>query len=472
MNLILIVGIILIISALSCKVTEKAGLPVLVGFILIGMIIGNRFDFADVSSAVKICNFALIIVIFTGGFQTDFIQAKPVLAVSALLSAAGTALTALAAGAFGYYVMRLEFSEAMLLGAVISSTDAASVFSILNSKNLNLKNNLGSLLEIESGSNDPIAYMLTVVFLAGATGAEQNTVVLLSTQIIVGILAGVVCAKLGQRFINRLNLEIDGLYFVLLCGVAFLIYGTAGALNGNGFLAVYIGGMILGNGKLVYKKFLAKLFSASSMLMQITLFIVLGILCMPSSVLAVMGSGLLFAVFLFFIARPLVVFVLMKPFGRSMKEVALVSWAGFRGASSIVFSTYLLSAGLPYAEYVFSVVFFVCMLSVISQGSLIVPLAKKLDLIDSEQRQVKTFTEYAVEAQNELLETSVPAGSVFCGKSIFELGLPDDLHVVMIKRGDKYIIPEMSTTLRQDDAVMLASEDKEQLETLRKAICG
>ncbi|MCL1829263.1 MAG: potassium/proton antiporter [Oscillospiraceae bacterium] len=382
MDLILIIGIILTISALSCKTTDKIGLPVLVGFILIGVLIGNWFKFENTAGVNQICNFALLLIIFTGGFQTNFTEAGSVLAVSSVLSMAGTVLTAGLAGAFAYFVLRLEFYQAMLLGAVISSTDAASVFSVLRSKQMELKNNLNYMLEIESGSNDPFAYMLTVMFMTLASGSCQNIVLLMLLQIIVGIAAGFIFSKLGQFLINRLNVDIDGLYGALLCGTAFLIYGAAAQFGGNGFLAVYIGGIILGNGKLMYKGFLTRLFSAVSMLMQIMLFIVLGILCIPLSIAAVVGSGLLFAFFLFFIARPVIIFALMKPFRRPLNEIALVSWAGFRGASSIVFSTYLLTAGLPYAEYVFSVVFFVCMLSVIIQGTFIVPVAKLCRLVD------------------------------------------------------------------------------------------
>lgn len=382
MDLILILGIILIISALSCKTTAKIGLPVLVGFILIGVLIGNWYEFEDSSLVEKICNFGLLLIIFTGGFETDFSKAKPVLTVSLVLSGAGTLLTAGLAGVFAYFILHMELYPSLLLGAVIASTDAASVFSVMRSRNLKLHNNLDSVLELESGSNDPFAYIMTTVLISLAKGGSQNVLLLLLSQIIIGVLAGVICSKLGQFIINRLNLDMDGLYGVLLCGTAFLSFGLADQFGGNGFLAVYLSGLILGNNKLVYKGFLTRLSGTISMVMQIALFIVLGILCIPSSVIAVMGSGLLFALFLFFIARPLAVFVIMKPFHHTLNEVAFVSWAGFRGAASIVFSTLLFTAGFPYAEYIFSVVFFVCLLSVIVQGTFITPIAKLLKLVD------------------------------------------------------------------------------------------
>ena len=382
MDVVLLSGVILIISALSCKTTDRLGVSVLVGFIAIGVLIGKWFRFESTITVDNICRFALLLIIFNGGFQTDFSKARPVLAISSLLSSLGTLLTAGLCGAFAYYVIGFEFYQAMLLGAVISSTDAASVFSILHSKNCHLKNNLGSILEIESGSNDPFAYMLTVMFLALATGGHQNILLLVVVQIVVGVLSGVIIAKFGQLLLNKFNLSIDGLYSVLLCGTAFLIYGTAEQFHGNGFLAVYIGGIILGNSRLVYKGFLSRLFNSFSMIMQILLFIVLGILCVPSNLKAVAGSGLLFALFLTLVARPAIMYALMKPFRRTKNEMALVSWAGFRGASSIVFATIVLYAGLPYSENVFSVAFFVCLLSAIVQGWLMVPFARMLGLTD------------------------------------------------------------------------------------------
>ena len=381
MDTFLFFGMILVISALSCKPAGKIGLPTLVGFILIGMFIGNWFDFENMADVDQICTFALLLIIFTGGFQTNFKKAKSVLRLSSVLSVAGTLLTALMAGLFAFFVLGFELYQAVLLGIIISPTDVASVFSVLRSRQAELKNDLDYVLEIESGSNEPFAHMLTVAAIAAVTGSA-NMPLLIFTEIAVGLLSGFIVAKAGQYLINWLNVDIDGLYGALLCGIAFLIYGLAVQFGGSGFIAVYIGGIIIGNSKLVYKGSLSKLYSAISMLMQITLFIVLGILCVPAQVLAVMGSGLLFALFLLFIARPAIMFALMKPFGRPLNEITLVSWAGFRGAASIVLATHLLSEDLPYAEYIFSIVFFVCLLSVILQSSFIIPLAKKLNLLD------------------------------------------------------------------------------------------
>jgi cell volume regulation protein A len=356
-------------------------LPTLVGFILIGLLIGNWFEFTDLAAVDQFTNFALLLIVFTGGFQTNFSKAKPVLVMSSVISVAGTLLTAFFAGAFAYFIFGIGFTQSLLLGVIISSTDVTSVLSVLHLKQVNLKNNLDSVLTLESGSNEPFAHVLTYVAIAYAVGS-YNLPLLFIQEIVFGVAAGIIFAKVGQFLINRLNLQIDGIYGVLLCGIAFLIYGVAAQFGGSGFLAVYIGGVIIGNGKLVHKGSLSRLYSAFSMLMQITLFIMLGILCVPSSVMSVMVSGLLFSLVLIFIIRPVVMLMLMKPFRRPLNEIALVSWAGFRGAPCIVFATHLLTVELPYGEYIFSIVFFVCMMSVILQSSFIVPLAKKLKLLD------------------------------------------------------------------------------------------
>ncbi|MCL2018592.1 MAG: potassium/proton antiporter [Oscillospiraceae bacterium] len=474
MEFILFLGIVLCISILSCKATNKAGLPLLVGFMLIGIVIGQwvfHFESEDFNLAVGLCNFALLLIIFTGGFDTNFSEAKPILGVSVFLSILGTTLTAMLGGFFAFFVLKLEFYEAMLMGAVISSTDAASVFSILRSKKLNLKNNLGMVLQIESASNDPTAHMLTVLFLAMAgAGGSQNIFLLFITQLFLGILVGFVGAKVAQFTINRLHSEMEDLYLILLAAFAFLMYGTALLINGNGFIAVYVGGIILSKGKLTHKRHLAQFFGSISMLMQIMLFIILGMLFVPSNFLDIIVIGLAFAVFLLFIARPLVTFVIMKPFGRKLNEIALVSWAGFRGASSIVFAAYLLLADLPYSEYVFSIVFFVCLLSVTFQGSLIVPFAKKLNLIAQEPQVLKSLTEYAAEIQEEILEITISPGSFACGKSILELELPEDVHIIIIRRNGKTMVPIFSTVIQEKDTIMLASGDKEKLLQLRKSL--
>ena len=377
----MILGIILVISAFSCKTTGKIGLPILVGFIAIGVLIGNWFEFEDMGAVDQFTSFALLLIVFTGGFQTNFAHARPVLKMSAVLSLAGTVLTAFLSGAFAYFALKFSFNQSLLLGVIISSTDVASVSSVLRFKQLSFKNNIDSVLEFESGSNEPFAHILTYVAIAYVIG-KYNIFLLFVMEIVIGVAAGLVFAKVGQFLVNRLNIEIDGIYGVLLCGIAFLMYGMAVQFGGSGFLAVYIGGMIIGNGKLVHKGSLSRLYSAFSMLMQISLFIMLGILCVPSAVFAVMASGLLFSLVLIFIIRPAVVFVLMKPFRRPLNEIALVSWSGFRGAPCIVFATHLLTVELPYGEFIFSIVFFVCMLSVILQSSFIVPLAKKLKLLE------------------------------------------------------------------------------------------
>ncbi|MDR2590644.1 MAG: cation:proton antiporter [Oscillospiraceae bacterium] len=380
-DIILILGVILVISAWSCKTTGKIGLPTLVGFIFIGLIIGNWFDFPDMQAVDTFTNFALLMIVFTGGFQTNFAKAKPVLVMSTVISIGGTLLTAWLVAVFAYYFMDFGITPSILLGVIIASTDVASVSHVLHLKQANFKNNVGSIISLESGSNEPFAHVLTYVFIAVALG-YGNPWILFVQEIVIGVVAGVIFAVIGKFLINRLDLDIDGIYGVLLCGIAFLMYGLAAQFHGSGFLAVYIGGLIIGNSKLVHKGSLSKLYSAFSMLMQITLFIILGILTVPSAVFSIMGIGIVFALVLIFVIRPVTMYILMKPFRRPLNEIALVSLAGFRGAPCIVFATHLLTVELPYGEKIFSIVFLVCMLSVILQSSFIVPIAKKLNLLE------------------------------------------------------------------------------------------
>jgi cell volume regulation protein A len=240
MDTILLFGIILIFSALSSKLMGKLGMPILVGFIGIGVLINNWFQFENINLVRILCDFALLLIVFTGGFQTNFTKTKPVIIMSSILSAVGTVLTAVVAGAFAYFILGIEFYQAALMGAVISSTDAVSVFSILRTKHMELKNNLTSVLEFESGSNEPFAYMMTAILLTLSVGETQNVFFLLFWQITIGILSGVIFAKMGQFFINRLNLDIDSIYGVALCGIALFIFGAATQVGGNGLLAVYI----------------------------------------------------------------------------------------------------------------------------------------------------------------------------------------------------------------------------------------
>ena len=467
MNILFVAGIILLICAVASKVMYRYGIPTLIIFLTMGMVMGSDglggIYFNDPVIAENLCNIGLIFIMFSGGFGTNWKTAKPVAVTSAVLATAGVILTALLIGIFTHLVFGFTFLEGMLLGSIVSSTDAASVFSILRSKNLNLKNGLAPMLEMESGSNDPIAYMLTTVFLGLIIGSKQNIFIILTTQIFIGVLVGIIIGKIAVWFINNINLDIDGLYSIIVIGIALLTYSGASMLSGNGFLAVYIVGLIMGNNRLVHKVSLVRYFDGLSWLMQILLFFTLGLLVFPSQLLSVSIVGMSISLFIIFIARPVAIFTVLTLFKRPIKDQLLVSWVGFRGAASIVFATYPLVAGIGVANQIFNTVFFISLTSVLIQGTLFIPIAKKLDLIAQEETVLKTFTDFSGEIYTELLEISVKQGSIIAEKEIKDIDFPMDILVVMIKRGDKIITPKGTTIIKVGDIIMLAGDNKQNL---------
>ncbi|MDF2520836.1 MAG: cvrA [Clostridia bacterium] len=470
MQLLLVSGLILLFCAVSSKILYKYGIPTLIVFLAIGMFMGSDgpggIYFNDSELASKISNFGLIFIMFSGGFGTSWKAAKPIAAISSVLATAGVLLTALFIGLFAHFVLGFTMLEGMLLGSIVSSTDAASVFSILRSKKLNLKHGLAPILEMESGSNDPMSYMLTTIFLGLLTGNTQNVAVLLITQIIIGILFGALIGKAAVWLVNHINLDIDGLYSILVIGVVIISFTGADLLYGNGFLAVYITGIIMGNSRLVHKISLVRYFDGLSWLMQILLFFTLGLLVFPSRLPGIAASGFAVALFIIFIARPLAIFSILTFFKRPVKEQMLVAWVGFRGAASIVFATYPLTAGLAIADNIFNIVFFVALVSVLVQGTLFVPIAKKLKLIEEEGTVLTTFTDYSGELRTEMLEVNISDKSPMANKAIMDLDIPMSILIVMIKRGGKLITPRGATIIKAGDTLMIASDNKEELEEL------
>jgi len=475
-NILLISGIILLTCAISSKVLYRYGIPTLAMFLAMGMIMGSEgiggvyFDNAQLATSIS--NLGLVFIMFSGGFGTNWETAKPVAFSSAVLATFGVALTALLIGIFSYFVLGLTFLEGMLLGSIISSTDAASVFSILRSKKLDLKNGLAPMLEMESGSNDPMAYMLTTIFLGLILGKGENVFLLLATQIAIGLIVGAIVGKLAVWLINNIKLDIDGLYSIIVIGIALLSFALAELFTGNGFLAVYITGIIMGNSRLVHKVSLVRYFDGLSWLMQILLFFTLGLLVFPSRLLNVILPGIATAVFIIFVARPIAVFIILSIFKRPIKDQLLVSWVGFRGAAAIVFATYPLTAGLAVADYIFNIVFFVAVVSVLVQGTLFIPIAKKLNLIGSEETVLKTFTDYSGEIHAELLEVKIPEDSKIANKTIMDLDIPMDILIVMVRRNGKIITPRGATEIKAGDIMMLAGGNKEQLMSMDEKIKG
>jgi len=458
----MIIGaVILLLAVASSKVFYRFGVPSLLLFLVLGMVFGSDgifgIGFDNFEAASKICSIGLIFIMFFGGFGTNWKIAKPVATKAVLLSTLGVGLTALLTGLFCQLVLKTSLLEGFLIGSVLASTDAASVFSILRSRNLNLKDGLASLLEIESGSNDPFSYMLTVIVISIMTGNNQQPVLLLlGKQVIFAIVIGVILALLAASVLRFINLEIEGLYPILVTAVVVLGYALSEWVGGNGYLCVYIIGIILGNSKILHKRSLVHFFDGVSWLMQILLFFTLGLLSFPSQLHNVLVPGVLISVFLIVAARPIATFAILTPFKVPFKSQLLVSWVGLRGAASIVFAIFAVNSGALVNNDIFHIVFLVALLSVGLQGSLIPLIAKKLDLVEPDISVFKTFNDYQDESLTKLVEVEIAPNSPWAGKNVMDANIPEEILVVMVKRGNKMLVPKGSTMIKVGDVMVLS----------------
>ena len=472
-NVLLIGSILLFISILAGKTSYRFGVPTLLFFLLIGMLAGNdgigKIEFSDSRLAQFIGIVALNFILFSGGFDTNWKSVKPVLWKGISLSSLGVVLTALCTGFFVSAISDFSLAEGLLLGAIVSSTDAAAVFSILRSKNTGLKYDLRPTLELESGSNDPMAYFLTITLtmvLATPEKASWNLIFFFVKQISIGAAAGFGIGYLGKYIINRIHLDYEGLYPVLAIAIMFFAFAGTDFAGGNGFLAVYLSAVFLGNQDLIHKRTIIKVFDGLAWLMQIVLFLTLGLLVTPSTVVPVFGIGLLISLFLIIVARPLSVFLSLLPFKMKNREKLFVSWVGLRGAVPIVFATYPLIAGLEKAELIFNIVFFISVTSVIIQGTSLPLVAKLLhvNLPDKVRRRTPLEIELSETFRTEITEITVPAGSNVAGQKIVELGFPRTAFIMMIKRDEGYITPSGATTLKEKDTLLILTHDTKTLD--------
>ena len=460
---LLLCAVVILCCVILNKISGKMGLPMLLFFIALGLFFGSdgvvKIPFENYAFAEQICSIALIFIMFYGGFGTNWEEAKPIAGKAVLLSTAGVILTCGFTGLFCRWVLGMAWLESLLIGAVISSTDAASVFSILRSKQLNLKDHTASLLEIESGSNDPCSYMLTVIILSLMQGnlTAGGMILLVAKQIVFGGLFGVGIAYLSLFVLKRFSFETNGFDAIFVVAVAVFSYALPDVLGGNGYLSAYIAGIILGNARIPNKKALVHFFDGLTGLMQMLIFFLLGLLSFPSQMPTVFASSILIAVGLTFLIRPLVIFGLLKPFGCSSAQCGLVSWTGLRGAASIVFAI-MATIHPAYTRYdLFHIVFCVVLLSISFQGTLLPWMAKKLHMVDGEANVLKTFTDYAEEEQVQFMQLALENGHPWQGKKIAQINLPPQMLLVMVIRGKQTIVPNGQTTLHEGDIAVLAA---------------
>lgn len=470
MTLFLLVSAIVILACvLFHKLSSKLGVPALLAFILLGMFFGSdgvvKIPFDNYVLAQNLCSIALIFIMFYGGFGTNWTQAKPVAVKAGLLSSLGTLLTAGLVGLFCWQALALPKMESFLLGAIIASTDAASVFSILRSKRLDLRDHTASLLEVESGSNDPFAYMLTVILLALMTGDLSGPAMVYQVfaQLVYGGALGIIIALAARYCLGKFSLAASRFDAIFLVAVALLSYAAPTLLGGNGYLSVYLTGILLGNSKLANKQALVNFFDGTTGLMQMFLFFLLGLLSFPSQLPAIAPTALAVALFLTFVARPVAVFLLMAPFRSRPRQMLLVSWAGLRGAASIVFSILAITSPAVTNLDLYHIVFFIVLFSILLQGSLIPPLAKALKMTDREANVMKTFTDYTDQVPVQFLQCRLSPGHPWAGQPLHALSLPPDcLLVLLLRRGEK-IVPRGATVLEPGDTLVLSGRAGEEI---------
>lgn len=468
-NILLVGSLLLIISIIAGKTTYKFGVPVLLLFLGIGMLAGSdgiggiNFDNPKIAQFIGIVS--LNFILFSGGLDTNWSSVKPILKEGMILSTLGVLLTALSLGTFVYFVTDFTIYESMLLGSIVSSTDVAAVFSILRSKSLALKSNLRPTLELESGSNDPMAYVLTIVFLTLVINQDQNfssVIFLFLKQMVFGGILGFGFGKVSKIIINRINLDFQGLYPVLVIALMFITFSATDFIGGNGFLAIYICAVYLGNQDLIQKKTILKMYDGLAWLMQIVLFLTLGLLVFPSQIIPHFGIGIFISLFLIIVARPVSVFLSLLFFKMKLRRRLYISWVGLRGAVPIVFATYPLLAGIDKANMIFNIVFFISVTSILIQGTTLSIVAKWLRVaLPEEAKKISETDKLILELpKSSLQEFEIPPDFFAVNKRIVDLDFPTSAFIIMIKRNGKFIRPGGSTKIEVNDTLMIIADDQ------------
>jgi len=462
---LLLIGSALVLCSIGiAKLSDNLGVPTLVLFLVIGMLAGSEgpggIYFDDVGLAQSVGIIALVIILFAGGLDTNWREVRPVFWQAISLATLGVLVTALAVGLFASAVLNFSLLSGLLLGAIVSSTDAAAVFAVLRSKNVHLRGQLKPLLELESGSNDPMAVFLTVgliQLLTIANASVGSIALLFVVQMGLGAAFGVALGKAMVFAINHLKLAYEGIYPVFSLAFAALIYGGTASFGGSGFLAVYVAGLVVGNSDFIQKRSLLRFFDGLAWLSQITMFLTLGLLVFPSHIVPVLGIGLLVSAFLMFVARPLGVSLSLPLAKLNVREKTFVSWVGLRGAVPIILATFPLLAHVPDAGLIFNVVFFIVFTSALLQGWSIPTVARLLRLdapLDVKRRYPIEFAPVQG-SDTELVDLVVPYNSAVVGKSIVELRLPQDSLIVLISRSDSFLVPSGGTVLQEGDTILI-----------------
>lgn len=475
-NILLVGSVLIFTSILISKTGYRFGIPTLLLFLLLGMAFGSDglgIQFNSASDAQFIGMMALSIILFSGGMDTRYSDIKPVLKQGILLSTVGVLVTTLLTGLFIYFLsnhtqanIELTLLVSLLLAATMSSTDSASVFSLLRSQRMNLKYNLRPMLELESGSNDPMAYMLTIVLIQViGSGSNFDIVIILKDlflQFLFGGVLGYAFGKFSVWLINKIELSNSSLYPILLLSIIFITFTLTDLVKGNGYLAVYIAGMIVGNARLAYRKETNTFMNGLTWLFQIIMFLTLGLLVNPHEMIDIAVTALLIGIFMILIARPVSVFLCLLPFkGISNKARIFISWVGLRGAVPIIFATYPVIAQIPGSNQLFNTVFFITLLSLIIQGMTISKMARWLKLDLPEEKEGNEFgVELPEEIDTHLNDITLTEDMLTVGNRLADMNIPKGTLVMLIKRGNEFIIPNGQIELHAGDKLLVMSEKK------------
>jgi len=463
-SLLLLGGILTLLGVLSSKISSQASVPVLVLFLGVGMLAGSEgiggIEFEDYSLAHAVGTLALALILFDGGLRTPVTALRTAWKPAILLATVGVALTALITGAAAAWLVGLPLLHGLLLGAIVSSTDAAAVFAILRGRGVHLPQRLGATLEVESGSNDPMAIFLTVGLIQLILGEMAPGLPLVGfflLQMGAGAGVGLAMGWVGTQLVNRVDLDAAGLYPILAATLGILSFGVAALVGGNGFLAIYLTGIVMGNSPLVFRRGILLFHDGAAWMAQIAMFMILGLLSFPSALWAAAPSGLLVAGVLTFVARPVMVFLLLAPFGFHLRELLLVSWAGLKGAVPIILAIYPLLAGLPEGRLIFDLVFFTVLVSALSQGWSLPAVARRLGLQQTPEPLPPVTLDITSlkHVDADIVEYAVREESRGAGLRIRDLPFPDGSLVAMVAREGRTVPPGGNTELRPGDFVFV-----------------
>lgn len=472
-NIFLLGSFLVLVSILISKTGYRFGIPTLLLFLFTGMFFGSEglgMEFDSPHDTQFIGMVALSIILFSGGMDTKFKEIKPIIGMGVILSTLGVVMTTVLTGGFIFALsqwagmdIQMSLIVSMLLAATMSSTDSASVFNLLRTQGIGLKHKLRPTLELESGSNDPMAYMLTIALINVALSGDDFSFLDLSLNIVeqflLGGALGYGLGRLTVWLINRINLPNAALYPVLLLSMVFITFTLTDLLNGNGYLAVYIAGLVVGNCRLSYRREMSTFLDGLTWLLQIILFLTLGLLVNPSELIDVSLFSLAIAVFMMLVARPVSVFLCLLPYRKiPLKAKTFLSWVGLRGAVPIIFATYPIINGVEGADLLFNIVFFITLLSLTVQGTTISLVAKKLQLDIPEEKSGNEFgVEIPEELGSKLKEVTLEESMLENGNLLSEMNIPKGTLVMMVKRGKTILVPNGQLPLEKGDILLCLS---------------